>query len=240
MKQLKEFFDEYTIKARIFPALTVISPLIIIIGINLKSLNISVNALIIISLITFLAIISRNLGKNKENKIIRELGAFQTTILLRYSDSTIDSYTKTRYHKYLNRMLPELDLPELPEIEDDNKHKSDDKYNSAVRWLRNNRRDKKKYPLVIKDLITYGYARNLFGLKNISIIMYFSLIVFSMIYFYTDNKLSSNINELEIRVILTELVLLISLITMIFGINKQIVISQGYAYARSILETCDE
>ena len=70
--------------------------------------------------------------------------------------------------------------------------------------------------------------------------IYSLLILISMIYFNYESKLSLNISEMEIGVILTVLVLTISLIALIFGITKQTVISQGYAYARSILETCDE
>jgi hypothetical protein len=66
------------------------------------------------------------------------------------------------------------------------------------------------------------------------------MIIISIIYFNSENKFSFNISEMEIGVILTVLVLIISIFTLIFGITKQTVISQGYAYARSILETCDE
>ena len=43
--------------------------------------------------------------------------------------------------------------------------KADDIYQAAVRLLINKTRDTKKYPLVFKENITYGFCRNLLGLR---------------------------------------------------------------------------
>lgn len=237
MKELKKYFDEYTIKARILPGLTVIAPFIVIVGFLNAEIDIAMNILFVVGLLTLMSIISRNLGVRKEKRMVKDLGAYQTTILLRYSDSTIDSYTKTRYHNYLNLNVENIDLPVLAEHEDLNPSKCDDMYNSAVRWLRNNRRDKDKYPLVQKDLITYGYTRNLLGLKTPAIVLYLVVLFGGTAFLY----FSDNIKDIYLNTdyLLSSITLLISVFVLLIGISMKTVISQGYAYARTILETCE-
>jgi hypothetical protein len=47
--------------------------------------------------------------------------------------------------------------------------KADDTYQAAVRLLIDKRRDTKKYPLVFKENVTYGFCRNLLGLRWIGL-----------------------------------------------------------------------
>lgn len=237
MKELKKYFDDYTIKARILPGLTVIAPFIIVAGFLNAEIEITINVLFIVGLLTFMSVISRNLGVRKEKKIVKKLGAYQTTLLLRYSDSTIDSFTKTRYHSYLNEQIKNLDLPLLAEDEDKNPHQSDDMYNSAVRWLRKNRRDKEKFPLVHKDLTIYGFARNLLGLKSPALILYIGALLAGFTYLYINGEIKELYQNTDY--LISSITIVIFIVILLFGISLKTVISQGYAYARAILETCE-
>ena len=54
-----------------------------------------------------------------------------TTIILRFSDDTIDDITKVKYHKWLNEKIPDLQLPESEE-EENLDSQSDSKYESVI------------------------------------------------------------------------------------------------------------
>lgn len=47
-------------------------------------------------------IYSTRTGKTYEEKFYKALGGMPTTIILRFSDDTIDDITKVKYHKWLN------------------------------------------------------------------------------------------------------------------------------------------
>ena len=64
------------------------------------------NVVIVFLSLTFLTMtskIARNLGKEYEKKMYKQLGGMPTTIVLRFSDQTFDEVTKQRYHKKLNQ-----------------------------------------------------------------------------------------------------------------------------------------
>lgn len=46
---------------------------------------------------------------------------------------------------------------------------ADTRYKSAVRWLIEYSRDRNRFPLVFKGNVSYGFRRNLYGLKPIGL-----------------------------------------------------------------------
>ena len=231
------------------PGFAVLMPFLIFIYLkynffNLKGLGLA--GILIVSLIAVLARISRNLGKKKEDKLFLELGAPLTTILLRYSDDEIDSVTKDRYHLILNNNIPNLSLPltlndELVDIK-----KSDDKYASATRWLRNKTRDGKLYPLIFKDNVNYGFVRNLLGLKSPALVFYILLFILEfMKTFNIKNKASlisifnNGLIWILSNITISLFLILFTIIILVLFVNKSMLISSAKAYARSLLEACE-
>lgn len=54
-------------------------------------------------------------------------------------------------------------------------------YQSAVRWLLNQTRDVKKFHLLFKENITYGFRRNALGLKYIGLFLSAASVAFVVI-----------------------------------------------------------
>ena len=95
-----------------------------------------------------------------------------TTIILRFSDDTIDDITKVKYHKWLNEKIPDLQLPESEE-EENLDSQSDSKYESVTKYLRiyaNSHRE--QFPRVYQELKKYNYWRNLYGCKWYALSIY--------------------------------------------------------------------
>ena len=160
----KNVFDEYERKARIYPAVIFLLPLIIEIYVLIPQLvkveGIAGGVIMYLSLSLFFASIIRKRGKDKQQKLWENLGAKPTTILLRYSNNAISKETKRRYHKKITQLISNFSLPTENE-EKDNPEKADERYDSAIEYLIEHTRDKIKYSLVYKENIAYGFVRNM-------------------------------------------------------------------------------
>ncbi len=165
---LSNLFDEYSLSARVRPSLLALLPLIIATYVSLPALYNVVAALFSIivacGFITALAHYSRHRGRKTEERLFSLWGGKPTTIILRYLDHTLDRHTKTRYHKYLSDQISDWSSPTIQD-EQRSPDTADKLYDSAVRWLLEKTRDTKKYRLLFKENISYGFRRNARGIK---------------------------------------------------------------------------
>lgn len=165
---MDKIFDRYSLQARLFPALIVFLPMAIgamawipkmdSLAKPLLGIVVGAGALIL------LAHISREAGKSVERKLIKRWGGWPTTLFLRFSDKTIDTESKMRYHKHLHELMPTTRFPS-PEEELADPAGADVIYESCATILRSKTRDTTQFPLVFTENINYGFRRNLLGLK---------------------------------------------------------------------------
>ena len=237
MKDLKEFFDDFNIHARITPALISVLPVylyLIIIGLNeFRIIEVIKNSFIAILLIALYYRIVRNLGKNFERKMYKELGGKPTTIVLRYSDNNFDEITKTRYHKKLNKKIANLNLPTSREEE---RQETDILYESAINWLRNyantNRIVEERTYQELKD---YNFWRNLYGSKWIIVLSCVICIIIEVIRLMLS---VNNLNELS-NYIINVLIMSGICIFLCIVINKKTVKNKAFDYAKTLVEVCE-
>lgn len=228
MEFLKKNFDDFNIHARIIPALIIGLPTylyIIITGIiDLNIMELVINSIISVLLISIYYRVIRNLGKRCEKIMYKKLGSKPTTIVLRYSDNNFDEITKTRYHKKLNEKIDGLKLPTKREKET---MESDILYESAINWMRNyaNSNREKEYR-VYQELKDYNFWRNLYGGKWILII---SCIIFIIIVLLKKNYENNIIIIMMIG---------IAIFSTLF-ITRKTVEDKAFDYAKTLLEVCE-
>jgi predicted ABC-type exoprotein transport system permease subunit len=170
---LSDLFDEYSFEARVRPALLAVLPLVLALYIvvpvfyNVAAAVFSI--FVTCGLITALAHYSRYRGRETEKRLFKLWKGKPSTILLRHTDDTIDRHTKARYHNYLSEKITGWTAPS---VDDEKKDLADaDKfYDSAIRWLLEKTRDKKKYRLLFKENILYGFRRNVRGIKWLGVV----------------------------------------------------------------------
>jgi hypothetical protein len=171
---LSNLFDEYSLNARVRPALlALLSPTIFSYLAFPPLYNIIAGAIsifVVFGLVTTLAHLSRSAGRAAEKKLFSAWGGKPTTIMLRHNDVDIDPITKTRYHAFLSERIDRWVAP-TEENELNDPRKADQLYNSAVRWLLEYTRDKKRYPILFKENISYGFRRNCYGIKWLAVIL---------------------------------------------------------------------
>jgi len=165
--------DHYSLVARIAPWFVVLSPLLIVAGIiNSEALNFGtglVTSLGVVALATILAHLSRGAGKRVEHKLWSDWGGPPTSAFLRHRDCTIDAQTKARYLRLLESMILDWKAP-TPLEEARDPSAADRAYSAAVMWLRSATRDNKRFPLVFAENVSYGFRRNLYGIRIFGIL----------------------------------------------------------------------
>lgn len=180
---LKSFTDPYARKARLYPGFLAFLPVLIAIALYTDWLNFEPeNALVIAvgtAVLFWLASVSRQRGKAVEEALLQEWTHFPSVTMLRHRDRIIDVYTTERYHRTAERIIPGLAMP----TEDDEAtapNDADERYRSVTKALLARTRDTKKYDLLFKENVNYGFQRNLLGLKPIAITIVTSVVAFSI------------------------------------------------------------
>lgn len=240
-KNFCNYFDDYTLKARIGPVFVVLLPFVFFVSFEFKILNHKEYILFfiggILALFFLLGKIGRDLGVNKQEALYKKLGGKPTDLILSFEDNYLSLFTKKRYHEYLNEKIENINLP-LSLEEEKADSSSMEKYRSAIDWLRSETRDKKKYPLVYGSLITYGFVRNLYGIKNIMIILY-TIVLGIQIFTIEEFKASHVIiNWYPQYVCFT--VFISFIVIFIFLVTEKTLKRAAYSYAERILETCEK
>ena len=161
------FFDAYSLRAPLLPAVLGAAPALaaMLLLISWKSFELSniVAVLGALALIYALSDWARKAGKDIEPRLYKEMGGKPTVTMLFRSDDGIDPVSKDRYRSFLAARVKQPAPTATDETQ--NPAAASAFYELAGTWLRENTRDTKKFPILFNELTTYGFRRNLLGLK---------------------------------------------------------------------------
>lgn len=158
--------DAYTIRARVAPALLVALPAWIAVTVWFP--GVTANALVSgagawLALAVLADQLGRDGGRNKQPDLFRRWGGVPSTAMLRHRDPRLNRITRARYHAKLGPMVG-VPLPS-PEVESTDPEKADELYESCVELLRARTRDQKAFALVFAENVSYGFRRNVWGMR---------------------------------------------------------------------------
>jgi hypothetical protein len=226
-------FDEYDLRARVFPALLVTLPIVALVVASVPSARsrpgAGIGTLIEGAALYFLARIARDRGVKVQPRLFDRWGGPPTTRMLRHENTLLDPVTKARLRSKLGAECG-VAFPSA-EAERQDPSKADVVYGSAVRALLERRRDKKRHRLIYVENCNYGFARNLFGIRwlGASIAAVCIALNASILYlqgFSFNRALSSLIS-----------VLVLLLITLY--VNEGFVKRNAEGYALALLRSCE-
>jgi len=231
MIDLSKVLDPYERKARLYPSLICLFPLMIAVSISYPIVFSTLSGFVVlaaaIGILQFLAHLSRDRGKLLEPKLFREWGGIPSVNIFRFSDDTIPPPAKLKYHLALGKMSG-ISAPSR-ELELTDPKKADDIYLSWSDFLRGTTRDVLKYPLLFKENINYGFRRNLLGIKWFCIISgLISIIVLFSPYLQTKTISGS---QISVAILITVYIVVFFAI-----VNKSWVKLVSTAYARQLIE----
>ena len=160
--------DSYSIRARLFPAILALTPAIVFVLIGASwtdpGLPEALTAVAIGVLFVGFADFARRLGKRAERQIFAATGGRPTNTTLRRTDGTLDARMKDRFRSFIAGQIEEVAPGEQTELESPGS--VNDFYQRCNVWLRENTRDTEKYHVLFSENISYGFRRNLYGLRS--------------------------------------------------------------------------
>lgn len=241
MIDFTNLFDRYARKARLYPALLTLFPMFVTVLILFPMVYESIGSAIVslaigCGVLMFLASNVRYLGRKKEQQLYKLWGGKPSTVLLRHRNRNLDAVTKQRYHAFLSKHIPGLKLP-TPSEETASPRSADGYYESAVKWLLEYTRDKKKYPLVFEENINYGFHRNILALKSIAIAINLICISYILLNTYLQHHM---LTFTDVRDVAALPIPLAMLLFWVFLVSPDWVKSIADAYSRALFASCDK
>ncbi|WP_415912781.1 hypothetical protein [Neptuniibacter sp. QD37_11] len=239
---LSDYFDRYSLNARVRPALLALLPLTVSIYALFPDLYElfagAVSVLVIFGFVTGLAHFARYRGRIIEKKLFDAWGEKPTTRMLRHSDSSIDPVTKARYHNYLAENINGWAAPTNDE-EAENPRKADHAYAAAVTWLLEQTRDLNRFSMLFNENISYGFRRNCYGIKWFGVSLSSLPSALISIWYYTQLTSPNELPfEQSVLIVCFGLSLLMGLWWMLL-VNKAWVKDASESYALRLLASCD-
>jgi hypothetical protein len=159
-------FDAYTRKARFYSYLLALFPVFLAVLAWVPEAEKVVGGIVSLGLTCGGAYLLSELGRERGRKLEPALfelwGGKPTTLALRHSGAS-NPVLLERRHKQI-KTVTGLDIPTAAEEQADPR-KADQVYDAAVAVLREKTRDRARFPLVFEENRSYGFLRNLWGLR---------------------------------------------------------------------------
>lgn len=170
-KALPDLPDEYTRNARLKPAFLVGLPVATLAaawGLKASVLLGSASGPLAAAGLTYLlAHLSRDLGQRKQVELFQSWGGKPSVAKLRHRDATLNLHTRARYHEKAAQLFGKPMPTAAEEAADPTA--ADLVYESYCNLLLERTRDTKAYRLLFEELMSYGFRRNLLGMKPIGL-----------------------------------------------------------------------
>ncbi len=178
---INSIFDSYGRRARLYPALIALFPAITLVSTYTDWFSLQAKDSIWFALLGaglfILSDTARQRGKAVEKRLLQKWEGFPSKTLLRHRDLTLDPQTKARYHRAAERLIDDLTIPSQDE-EARNPEAADDAYETVTKFLLPRTRDRRQFGLLFEENVSYGFRRNLLGLKPVGIAVVFGSVVY--------------------------------------------------------------
>ena len=229
-----KMIDHYSLSARVAPMIIVISPFAAaawgFVGDSVwKSAGVLIGMPIAFAIL--LSEAGRDFGRRRQLSLWAEWGGRPTTRILRHIDSTINPSTKARYHTRLallyGQPLPSAEEERLDPVQAD-KH-----YESCVDTLQARTRSADEFGLLYRENVSYGFRRNLWGLKNLGL----AAVTLSLALIVVAQLWVSNVVGIRLWIAFSYSAALG--IVWIVVVSKEWVRTPAEAYAARLLEACE-
>jgi hypothetical protein len=226
--------DAYTIRARIFPALLAALPGIALAAVMVSWRHVGLSHVVATGAVAVLlyafADVARWRGKRLEDSLYLEIDGKPSTAMLRHRDTRLDAGTKDRWLDFLQTWLQEPAPTAAAEQADP--AAADSFYERCGNWLRERTRDQKKFKLVFEENVTYGFRRNLLGLKWPGLILNVAVVVVCLGSLLLRLPISVD-DDVPVRMLYVLIVALLHALFFLLGVNQGSVIEAANQYARS-------
>jgi hypothetical protein len=238
---LFKLLDVYTLRARLFPAVIAAAPALAALALLISWQKIALSNMIatgaLLVLLFALADFARKQGLRIEPRIYREMGGKPSVTMMRRSgDDTFDECTRERYRAFLaskvKRRAP------TAQAEAENQSEADAFYEQCGIWIRDNTRNAGRFPILFNELVTYGFRRNLLGLKWSALTLNLIVVAISCSLLWYRGIWDMT-NELTMRTAVVLIVAGVHALYIAFVVTKDGVKEAARKYARELILSCE-
>jgi hypothetical protein len=234
-------FDNYSLKARYFPVIIFLFPIAVIgffYSLQFDSIFHFLASLGVVGALTYLfSQLGRDQGKLKEPYLWKSWGGMPSIQLLRLRDPHFDKHTKQRYHQKLQTLCPVSTNPDTA-MENDDPQAADDVYNAWTKYLISQSRDNKKFSLLYKENVSYGFRRNVWGLRPLAITFSMCLLIANYL-FFTLTLNTFYPQSFPNSFIYSSLSIILIILFWLFIVTKPWVKLVAFSYAERLCECAD-
>jgi len=237
MTDLFKNFDTYSLKARVFPALIAGLPTLALLFVlvpwnDIGLSQVTATAMSFVLLFAF-ADVARRRGKLIEAK----LGTGATPELWHHSNTVIASGTKNRYRAYMAKQI-KLPAP-TAEDEDMTPRQANDFYIAASNWLRERTRDQRKFAILFSENITYGFRRNLLGLKPIALAFNTLVLLICGAILYIRPTYFAQLAKIDEKLVIVMIAVVLHSAYMLFAVGAAALREASWIYGRQLILCCE-
>lgn len=237
MMDLFKHFDVYSLKARVFPALIAGLPtlalLFVIVPWDHLHLSQAIAAAMGFVLLFAFADMARARGKNVQTR----LGTGATPEQWHRGNPDVPEGSKDRFRAFLAAQLKQA----APSAEDERSdpRRADDFYLSANAWLRDRTRDTRAFPLLFGENITYGFRRNLLGLKPVALVINLVVLGFCAAVLWFRPPYFAALPDIDEKLVIIIVAVVLHSAYLVFAVGKTAVRDASRAYGRQLILSCD-
>lgn len=229
-------FDAYTLRARVFPALIAGLPTLVLLFMLVPWNRLELSQLIASTMAVVLLFAFADVARRAGRRIEAKLGTRSTLELWHSDNSVIDRISKDRYKAFIAEQLK----VKAPTAQDEASDlaSANEFYQSAGNWLRDKTRDTKKFKLLFEELLTYGFRRNLLGLKPIALVMNLLVLIACGLALFFRWRYEA-ISYLDEKLLLTVAAAVMHSAFMILAVSKASVKEASNVYGRQLILSCE-
>lgn len=230
-------FDTYNLKARVFPALIAGLPSLAFLFLLVPWDHIGLSQLTAAAMGLVLLFAFADLARSTGKRVQAKLATGETPEQWHRGNRDVAEAAKDRYRAFVAGMLKTTAPSEAEERDDP--RRADDFYRSAGTWLREHTRDVKTYALLFGENITYGYRRNLLGLKPISIGLNLVILLLCGAIWLFKPRYFEELKYLDEKLIIIFVAAIVHTVYMIFAVSAANVREASRAYGRQLILSCE-
>jgi hypothetical protein len=233
MIALFKFFDAYTIRARIVPSLIAGLPALAFPFVVVPWDHIGLSN-VIVSIMSFVLLFAvADLARRRGRQIEKKLGTRSTLSLWYRSNSELPNSSKNLYRTFIAGKLKCSAPSEEDEINEP--QLANDFYAGAGDWLRDHTRDAKKFKILFDENITYGFRRNLLGLKSIALVLNGIVAILSGFILYLKPAYFESNQTIEEKLYVVLLVVATHSVYIFLAVNDSSVREASKAYGKQLI-----
>ena len=236
MELLKQF-DTYNLKARVFPALIAGLPTLALLFVIVPWDRLGISHVIASTMGVVLLFAFADLARHRGKIIEARLGSNATPEQWHRGNSDVPEGSKDRFRAFVAGQLNQA----APSAHDErtDPHRANDFYLTANAWLRDQTRDRPGYEILKGENVTYGYRRNLLGLKLIGLLINGTVLAFSILVLWFRPPYFASLASLDEKLVIIVAAVVLHSAYLLFAVGKKAVRDASRVYGRQLILSCD-